>query len=661
MTGDVSVDTDTLRSIEVIRGTDFADVYNATGFGQVGAVNVGSNGTSNEFEGMAGNDMITGNGNTVIGFGFATAGVTVNLAEGTATGNASVGNDTFTGVNHVTGSSFDDSIIGNANPNSFAGAGGNDTIDGGANPQGLGDIVGYGSSPSGVTVNLETGVANDGFGTVDTLTNIEVVNGSRFADALTGSSLGNELFEGGGGDDLIDGGGNVGSGFGDFVQYGGFATSGISVNLSLGTASDGLGGTDTLVNIEWVNASRFNDTVIGDANRNLLRGFGGNDTIYGGDGNDQLEGDQLSNPTLTGDDVLFGEGGNDQIFGNAGNDSIDGGAGNDTLVGGNGSNFLEGGAGDDTIDGGADVGGEDPDVASYSSSPSEVTVDLGTGVANDGFGTVDALVNIENVSGSSFSDRLTGNADGNVMAGLDGSDTIYGGDGNDQLVGGGGDDWLEGGAGDDTIDGGADDGLAPSDGLLADVADYRGSLSGVTVDLGTGVANDGFGAVDALVNIETVFGSEYADTLTGNADGNVLAGFDGSDTIYGGDGNDLLVGDAGDDFLFGEAGDDLIVAGEGSDRINGGAGNDSLSGEDGVHTFVFASGFGQDIITNFTAGSGAGHDVIEFDQTIFADFDAVQNAAADVDDNVVITAGTDTVTLVGITTASLTVDNFLFV
>ena len=49
--GDASVGTDTLRSIEGITGSDFADTYVATGYGLAGALNVGNNGTFNEVEG----------------------------------------------------------------------------------------------------------------------------------------------------------------------------------------------------------------------------------------------------------------------------------------------------------------------------------------------------------------------------------------------------------------------------------------------------------------------------------------------------------------------------------------------------------------------------------------------------------------------------------
>src|SRR5262249_8491611 len=89
------------------------------------------NGTFNFFQGNAGNDTITGNGNTQIQFTNATAGVNVNLSTGVATGDASVGTDTFTGVNNVLGSNFNDTITGKAASETLNGNAGNDTIAGG--------------------------------------------------------------------------------------------------------------------------------------------------------------------------------------------------------------------------------------------------------------------------------------------------------------------------------------------------------------------------------------------------------------------------------------------------------------------------------------------------------------------------------------------------
>ena len=117
--GDASVGTDTLRSIEAMRATNFADTYDATGFGRpVSLRMLAATGTFNEFEGLGGNDTITGNGNTRIDYINATSGVTVDLLAGTATGDASVGTDTFTGVNSIQGSYFADTLYGSNNGSS---------------------------------------------------------------------------------------------------------------------------------------------------------------------------------------------------------------------------------------------------------------------------------------------------------------------------------------------------------------------------------------------------------------------------------------------------------------------------------------------------------------------------------------------------------------
>lgn len=82
---------------------------------------------------------------------------------------------------------------------------------------------------------------------------------------------------------------------------------------------------------------------------NLVRMYGGNDTvigsasndmIYGGYGNDSLSG-------MAGNDFLNGEDGNDSLFGGTGNDSLYGGTGNDSLNGQTGIDYLYGGAGND--------------------------------------------------------------------------------------------------------------------------------------------------------------------------------------------------------------------------------------------------------------------------------------------------------------------------
>ena len=54
-------------------------------------------------------------------------------------------------------------------------------------------------------------------------------------------------------------------------------------------AIDGLGGTDTLFNIEEVRGSENDDVLIGDSGNNAFRGVGGDDTIFGGDGIDRVD------------------------------------------------------------------------------------------------------------------------------------------------------------------------------------------------------------------------------------------------------------------------------------------------------------------------------------------------------------------------------------
>jgi hypothetical protein len=64
-----------------------------------------------------------------------------------------------------------------------------------------------------VKVNLMTGVAIDGFGRQDTLSNIENVGATKFNDLLTGSAVKNYL-NGGAGNDTIDGLGGADTLFG---------------------------------------------------------------------------------------------------------------------------------------------------------------------------------------------------------------------------------------------------------------------------------------------------------------------------------------------------------------------------------------------------------------------------------------------------------------
>jgi Ca2+-binding RTX toxin-like protein len=177
--------------------------------------------------------------------------------------------DTLININGIIGSAFADVITGSTVPNrfeEFEGRNGNDTIDGGANMASSGNRASYWSAPAAVNVNLSTGQASDGYGSVDTLIHISQIRGSAFGDVLTGTgaTAHTEIFDGRGGNDTIDGLGGL-----DTLRFDS-AFSGVTVNLAAGTVSDGQGGTDTVLNIENVRGTVLNDRLTGDAGNNEL-------------------------------------------------------------------------------------------------------------------------------------------------------------------------------------------------------------------------------------------------------------------------------------------------------------------------------------------------------------------------------------------------------
>ena len=98
-----------------------------------------------------------------------------------------------------------------------------------------------------------------------------------------------------------------------------------------------------------------------------------------------------------------------------------------------------------------------------------------------------------------------------------------------------------------------------------------------------------------------VFGGFGDDLGYGGEGTDGLFGEGGNDTLYGGTENDRFFGGTGNDYLDGGADDDVIFAGSDFDTIIGGAGNDTLSGNFNADIFVFADGFGNDVITDFEA------------------------------------------------------------
>lgn len=275
--------------------------------------------------------------------------------------------DTYSSIENLIGSRFDDDLAGTHGNNVIDGATGrdwlhgrlgndvliggegNDSLNGGAgsdslNGGGGSDSAIYSFAGAAVRVDLLQAALNRGEAAGDRYTSIENIFGSRFNDDLAGSN-GNNIFNGGAGDDWIHGrGGNdllIGSdgndrlngGLGGDVLNGGtgvdnaiysYAAAAVRVDLLRADLNSGEAAGDSFSGVENLSGSRFNDVLVGDNGRNVISGNAGNDTIYG----------------RSGHDVLYGNAGNDVLNGGAGSDIVVGGAGADTFVFGTGHDRL---------------------------------------------------------------------------------------------------------------------------------------------------------------------------------------------------------------------------------------------------------------------------------------------------------------------------------
>lgn len=378
-----------------------------------------------------------------------------------------------------------------------------------------------------------------------------------------------------------------------------------------------------------INGGSGNDTVIGGSGQDRITGGLGADTLRGGDGagdsadySDHTTGVTVAlNQTPTsgttggneGDDVgtdveqLVGTGYNDVLTGSASNNIIDAQSGTNQINGGAGNDTFRAGYANDTFNGGDGV-----DAVDYSNhSVYQVFATLGT----SGNGSVQLAesdtigADVEGLTGTIANDTLTGNA------------------GSGNFNGGYGDDTIEPGLGADSVNGGRG----------IDSVSYGARTSGVSVDttvaLGDGQAGEGD---NIQSSVETIYGTEFADTLIGGVGDNklipglgkdvikgglgrdtvaydahpsavslsndgsandgstneqdnidpdieVLQGSNFNDTITGGVGADTLMGSGGVDTLSGNDGNDVFVGGPGTDLYNGGAGSDIVSYEDGTN------------------------------------------------------------------------------
>ncbi|MCA1494980.1 hypothetical protein I6F11_29640, partial [Ensifer sp. NBAIM29] len=389
----------------------------------------------------------------------------------------------------------------------------------------------------------------------------------------------------------------------------------------------------------------------------------------------------LASAMSAGEDTIVGFNVADVIDAGDGDDAISAGDGNDTITGGRGDDLIEGGKGDDTYyysrgDGNDTIiegtnSGVNDTLMFTDINPGDVTLvrngnDLTIVIAESGPGAgdggsillnsnlddyynqgVDRIVFADGTIAtradarayllasamSAGEDTIVGFNVADVIDAGDGNDAISAGDGNDTITGGRGDDLIEGGKGDDTYYYSRGDG---NDTII------EGTNSGVNDTLVFTDINRGEVRLVRNGNDLTI---DMAESAPGAGDdGSVLikATLDdyysrGVEKIVLADGTSWTRADLRG-ILLSQAsttGDDTIVGFNVADTISGGRGNDMLTGGSGNDFFVFKADFGLDTVTDFKAGSGAG-DVLEFDNTLFADFEAVLAAASQVGSDTVI-------------------------
>ncbi|MHC8370889.1 beta strand repeat-containing protein [Pseudomonas sp. MDT1-85] len=605
---------DTFTDIEVFRGTNWADTFI-------------SGAAADTFDGLQGNDVLD----------YSTSAQAISITSavggaGTGSGGDAQG-DSFTNVETIVGSAFNDTFTLTGGGLSLNGGAGNDVyvINGNTNASII-EAVGGGDDEVRTTQN-----------TSYLATNVERLTFTGTGNFKGVGNAGDNIITGGAGDDVLSGGAGAdqligGAGF-DIASYD-EVVNGIGVTLNLKTGvntSIALG--DTYSGIELYKGTNYSDTFVSGAAANTFDGLQGNDTLsystsdqainilsaVGGAGTGT--GGDAQGDSFTNVETIVGSAFNDTFTLTGGGLSLNGGAGNDVYVingntnasiieavgggddevrttqntaylaanverltftgtgnfkgvGNAGDNTITGGAGDDVLSGGAGadqlIGGAGFDIASYDEVVNGigVTLNLKTGV-NTSIALGDTYSGIELYKGTNYSDTFVSGAAADSFDGLQGGDTL----------------------------------------------DYSTSAQAIsilssTVGAGTGTGGDAQG--DSFSNVETVVGTSFNDTFTLNGGGLALNGAAGNDVYiingyfngaiieaagggidelltnqadmtlaanverltYTGMGNFTGRGNAGDNVITGGVGNDVFIGGAGADQFIGGAGTDTVSYED---------------------------------------------------------------------------------
>lgn len=443
--------------------------------------------------------------------------------------------------------------------------------------------------------------------------NVDVLKGTEDQDSMAGLA-GNDRLIGSLGEDHIDGGEGK-----DTVDYRN-SEAAINVNLEIehqAVSASGLSyaSGDTLISIENVMGSAYDDFITGNDKDNVFTGGAGADRLFDGPG-PHSDHDRASYKTSSAAvDVDLRRTGQ-QFGGDAegdrlhGIENLSGSAFNDRLVGDAGNNVINGGDGADFMDGGSGT----EDIAEYTGSKAGIDVDLNRILQHGGAAEGDQLVGFEGVYGTKFDDRIVGDAGDNFLTGNDGNDTLIGGGGFDRINAGNGDDIVEisslskvsGGAGVDTliIDVSDYDRYEThSDGFYAGYRAFEGDIMLSTVEY----------PYSSATHTKFATGFERME-FYGSRHDDFALGTDSDDKLIGNDGNDYLVGGGGGDHIEGGAGNDTLYAGalglvsdipNAGDYLDAGSGNDVLNA--GTSFAFIDGGEGDDLLRLTVTDAGGGY------------------------------------------------------
>lgn len=476
-------------SSETIIGSSLSDQI--VGGGGDDIIDGGSGGSNDWLNG--------GTGTNTVSYASASAGVTVDLGlqgGGVYQDTIGAGTDRLEGFQNLTGSAFNDILTGIFGANIIHGGDGNDEITG----NGGGDFI-YGDGGNDkifravtnqVQLNkydggsgIDTFVGN-GLGTgdvVDFANGVITRNGSVFEyiaefenyEGFDGDFIGNDLSNhvrfsfnyaniidlgkgddiayAGSGNDVITGGDGLDAMYG---EAGNDTFSYVISDIANGEKMDGGSDQDsirvteagsfdftttTIISVEALEFFGgkidtqviFNQSQLNGLNFTFNGNLGANQVTILMDGYTDADLSQLSFQNWSSDDIVevSGNSNDNYIRGYFGVDSLHGGIGNDTLFGSDGADILDG-------DG-------DVDTATYEFSNQGVDVSLTRNSQIGGDAQGDRLIDIENLTGSAFSDILDGDSGDNILRGLAGDDILRGGAGFDKFYGGAGINRIDGG------------------------------------------------------------------------------------------------------------------------------------------------------------------------------------------------------------------------